>query len=359
MKNTKIAIIGTVGIPAKYGGFETLAENLAYYLAEDFDLTVYCSSKAYSEKLETYKNAKLEYINMNANGIYSIFYDMLSMLKAKDFDVILILGVSGCTFLPILKFFSKAKIIVNIDGLEWKRNKWSKFAKSFLKFSEQMAVKYADTVVVDNKVIQDYVTDSYDKEGALIAYGADHADKITLSNEVLDQYPYLNDKYAFNVCRIEPENNIHIILEAFSKQDTLPIVIIGNWKASEYGLNLIAKYTNINHIHLLDPIYNHNILNQIRSNAYIYIHGHSAGGTNPTLTEAMYLELPIFAYDVNYNKETTNNQAMYYQNSEELQKLIAYIDEDKLNMLKKNMYKIADERYRWKTISEQYKELFI
>jgi glycosyltransferase involved in cell wall biosynthesis len=261
--------------------------------------------------------------------------------------------------LPILKIFSKTKIIVNIDGLEWKRDKWSKFAKTFLKFSEYTAVKYADTVVVDNKVIQDYVTNEYNKKSALIAYGADHAEKIAISNEILNQHPYLNDKYAFNVCRIEPENNLHIMLEAFSSQNILPLVIIGNWKASEYGLNLLSKYDSIDHIHLLDPIYDHNILNQIRSNAYIYIHGHSAGGTNPTLTEAMYLGLPIFAYDVNYNRETTNNKALYYSNSKELQKLIEYLDENKLNTLREDMFNVADKQFRWKIISKQYNELFI
>ncbi len=360
MKNKKISIIGTVGIPAKYGGFETLTENLTYNLAEDFDMTVYCSSKAYDNKLETYNNAKLEYLDMYANGIHSIMYDIVSLLKAKESDVLLILGVPGCIFLPILKFFSKAKIIVNIDGLEWKRDKWGKFAKSFLKFSEKMAVRYADIVVADHKAIQNYVRDSYAKESAMIAYGADHAEKIALSDEVLVRFPFLNDKYAFNVCRIEPENNLHIMLEAFSKQNTLPLVIIGNWKASEYGLNLLERYAANEYIHLLDPIYDHSILNQIRSNAYIYIHGHSAGGTNPTLIEAMYLGLPIFAYDdINYNRETTNNKAIYYSNSEELQKLIQYIDNDKLNNIKEDMYNIAYEKYRWKIISEQYKQLFI
>lgn len=359
MKNTKLAIIGTVGIPAKYGGFETLVENLTHYLANDIKMTIYCSSKAYDTKLEAYNNAKLEYIDLDANGISSILYDIVSLLKARDSDVLLVLGVSGCIFLPILKIFSKAKIIVNIDGLEWKRDKWGKFAKSFLKFSEKIAVRYADTVIVDNKVIQDHVTSTYAKESTLIAYGADHVEKVAVSDKVSSQYPFLNEKYAFTVCRIEPENNLHMILEAFSQQDTLPLIIIGNWKASKYGLDLLKKYAAISHIHLLDPIYDQKILNQFRSNAYIYIHGHSAGGTNPSLVEAMYLGLPIFAYGVNYNKETTGCRAMYFMNSNELQHLIENIDENNLNTMSKKMFEVADERYRWKIISDQYKNLFI
>ncbi len=359
MKNKKIAVIGTVGLPAKYGGFETLVENLTYYLAEKYDMTVYCSSKAYDNKMETYNNAKLEYLDLDANGVHSVLYDVVSLLKAKDSDVLLILGVSGCIFLPILKIFSKAKIIVNIDGLEWKREKWGKFAKSFLKFSENMAVKYADAVVVDNKVIQDHVTNTYAKESTLIAYGADHVEKIAISDAVLNQYPYLNEQYAFTVCRIEPENNLHVILEAFSQQNTLPIVIIGNWKANKYGLDLLDKYATIEHIHLLDPIYDQKILNQIRSNAYVYMHGHSAGGTNPSLVEAMFLGLPIFAYGVNYNRETTENSAAYFLNSMELQKLIKHIDDNYLKSIGEKMSDISNRRYRWSLISDKYAKLFI
>lgn len=358
MKNEKIAIIGTVGIPAKYGGFETLVENLTYYLAEEVDITVYCSAKAYDNKLEMYNNAHLEYLDLNANGAHSILYDIISLIKAKNADVLLVLGVSGCTFLPILKMFSKAKIIVNIDGLEWKREKWGKFAKAFLKLSEKMAVRYADATVVDNKVIQDHVTNTYAKESTLIAYGADHVEKMAISDEVLDEYSFLNDRYAFSVCRIEPENNLHIILEAFSGQDALPLVIIGNWKANKYGMDLLDRYASLGHIHLLDPIYDQKILNQIRSNAYVYMHGHSAGGTNPSLVEAMFLGLPIFAYGVNYNLETTENSAAYFVNTTELQTLLKNMDEKYLKSIGRKMSEIADRRYRWRLISNQYAALF-
>ena len=358
MKNKKIAIIGTVGIPAKYGGFETLVENLTSDLAEDFDMTVYCSSKAYEDKLKMYNNAKLEYIDLNANGVHSILYDIVSLIKARNADVLLILGVSGCIFLPILKIFSKAKIIVNIDGLEWKREKWGKFAKLFLKFSEKMAVTCANAIVTDNKVIQDHVTNTYAKESTLIAYGADHVEKMTISDELLNQYPFLNKRYAFSVCRIEPENNLHIILEAFCEQDRLPLVIIGNWKASQYGMDLLDRYTSIEHIHLLDPIYDQKVLDQIRSNAYIYMHGHSAGGTNPSLVEAMFLGLPIFAYGVNYNRETTENSAVYFLNVVELQNLIKKTDDDDLKSISEKMSEISNRKYRWSLISDKYAELF-
>lgn len=212
----KVAIIGTVGIPAGYGGFETLAENLVRTLSSEFEFTVYCSSKAYSRKLPEIYGAKLKYIPLRANGIQSIPYDIWSILSAlKSADVLLILGVGGCIVLPFLKLFGcRKKLIVNIDGLEWRRSKWNPPAKSFLKFSERTAVRFCDHVIGDNKVISDYVEQEYHHSCSLIEYGADHQEPQKISAASLAAYPFLSHAYAFGVCRIEPENNVHLVLRA-------------------------------------------------------------------------------------------------------------------------------------------------
>tara|TARA_B100000787_G_C16197031_1_gene301682 strand:+ start:4339 stop:5415 length:1077 start_codon:yes stop_codon:yes gene_type:complete len=355
----KVAIIGTVGIPAKYGGFETLAEYLTKNLGTKYNTTVYCSLKNYDSKQDRHNNAKLEYINLKANGVQSILYDIISIFKSlKDSDVLLILGVSGCLVLPFVKLISKEKIIVNIDGLEWKRGKWGKFAKWFLKFSEKIAVKYADEIVTDNKVITDYVYSEYGINSNLIAYGADHVTKESLDYKFIQNYPFTKKSYAFKVCRIEPENNIHIILEAFSKLPEKEIICIGNWSNSDYGKKLYSKYKTFKNINLLNPIYDQKILNQFRSNASIYIHGHSAGGTNPSLVEAMYLGLPIYAYGINYNIETTSNKAAYFNNVEELVLLLRRQDEETLKINGKNMKLEALERYTWEIVTDKYANLF-
>jgi len=355
----KISIIGTVGIPAKYGGFETLTEYLTKNLHDSYELTVFCSGKNYNEQLEIYNGTKLKYINLYANGVQSIPYDIVSIFSSLKFaDTLLILGVSGCIVLPFVQLFSKKRIIVNIDGLEWRREKWGKGAKWFLKFSEKLAVKLADIVVSDNKVIQKYVLNEYGVKSELIAYGADHVTKEILSNEIQKKYPFLSGKYAFKVCRIEPENNVHLILNAFSQHSELNIVMIGNWKNSEYGKELKEKYSSFKNIFLLDPIYDQNILNQIRSNCFIYMHGHSAGGTNPSLVEAMYLGLPIFAFGVEYNRETTQNKAKYFNDKDELLELLKNINDDELKKVADDMQQVAKENYTWKKISEQYADLF-
>ncbi len=355
----KVSIIGTVGIPASYGGFETLTEYLVKELNDKFELTVFCSKKSYAEYPTEYNGAKLEYINLKANGIQSIPYDIISIFKAlKKSDILLILGVSGCLVLPFVKLLTNKKLVINIDGLEWKRDKWNKAAKLFLKYSEKLAVKYADEVVSDNKAIQQYVFDEYGIESHLIAYGADHVKKYDIKKELLNKYPFLEEKYAFKVCRIEPENNIHIVLEAFANYKDLPIVIVGNWDNSEYGKNLKDKYSNYKNIFLLDPIYDQKILNQIRSNCYVYIHGHSAGGTNPSLVEAMYLGLPIVAFNVIYNRETTQNKADYFVNSDMLIEVLKDINPDKLLANGKNMKEIALDNYVWQKIACKYVNLF-
>lgn len=359
MNNKKIAIIGTVGIPAKYGGFETLTEYLTKNLHDKYNMTVFCSAKSYDKQLESYNGTKLKYINLNANGAQSIPYDIISIFSSLKFsDTLLILGVSGCIVLPFVRLISKKRIIVNIDGLEWKREKWGKGAKWFLKFSEKLAAKYADVVVSDNKVIQEYVFDEYGVRSELIAYGADHVTKELLSDEIKEKYSFLNDKYAFKVCRIEPENNVHFILEAFKEFKDFNLVIIGNWENSDYGKNLKHKYAKVKHIYLIDPIYNQKILNQIRSNCYVYLHGHSAGGTNPSLVEAMYLELPIVAYGVEYNKQTTQNKAKYFLTKKELVEILEGLKDKELKIISKQMKSISEKEYLWKKISHKYAELF-
>jgi glycosyltransferase involved in cell wall biosynthesis len=355
----KVAIIGTVGIPAKYGGFETLTEYLTKKLGAYYDITVYCSSKNLKLKLNEHNDAKLKYVNLKANGVQSIPYDIISIFKSLNHsNVLLILGVSGCLVLPIVKLISKNKILVNIDGLEWKRAKWGKFAKWFLKLSEKTAVKYADELITDNKVITDYVKFKYGSNSHLIAYGADHVTNESFDHQLLEKYPFVKNDYAFKVCRIEPENNIHIILNAFSKLPDKNIVCVGNWVNSEYGINLKNEFMRFKNIYLLDPIYNQRVLNQLRSNCNVYIHGHTAGGTNPSLVEAMKLKLPVFAFDIQYNRETTENKAFYFNTTDELISLIKNTDKNELNLIAENMENIAGERYTWEVVSQAYSNLF-
>lgn len=356
----KLAVIGSVGVPAKYGGFETLVHFLVKNLHKRLDLTVYCSAHSYSEeeRTESWNGAKLHYIPLNANGLQSIFYDIWSMIHAvRHSDVLLILGVSGCIFLPFLKIFSKKKVIVNIDGLEWRRPKWNFLAKKFLLFSEQVACRFADEIVTDNRILKEYVKIRYDIEGNLIEYGADHTFKVNIETKDIEEYSFLAKDYAFKVARIEPENNLHLILEGFSQVPNQTLVVVGNWENSSYGKDLRKEYAEFKNIFLLDPIYNPKKLNLLRSNCKFYVHGHSAGGTNPSLVEAMYLNLPIVSFDVIYNRVTTNNKALFFNDLNDLKALIANIDKQPLTAIARDMQEYAMRMYTWETVSEKYGNL--
>jgi len=353
----KIAIIGTVGVPANYGGFETLAEHLIEDLSHEHDITVYCSSKKYpkEDRKKNYKGARLTYIPLDANGIQSIPYDTLSILHALRFaDVLLILGVAGAWILPFVRLFTKKKIIISIDGIEWKRDKWNLLAKWYLFWAEGLAVKYSHIDISDNEAIQDYTAARYGSLSRIIEYGADHTLKVPISVDAIALYPFLRNPYAFKVCRIEPENNVHLILEAFSNTAKLPLVIVGNWDKSVYGQSLKEKYRDNANIHILDPIYQQDKLDVLRGNATIYVHGHSAGGTNPSLVEAMYLGLPILAYGVAYNRVTTENKALYFNNLNDLNKEIQELYTAKLLLIGEEMKTIAQRRYKWRYISSKY-----
>lgn len=353
----KVVIIGIVGVPANYGGFETLVENI---LGENtsgvIEYTVFCSGKTYQKQPTEYKGAKLKYVNLNANGAQSTLYDILAMMKTGNkYDVALVLGVSGCIFLPVFRLWFKNKLVVNIDGLEHRREKWGRFAKWFLRKSEAMAVRYADVVVADNKGIQDYVADTYGRESALIAYGGDHVAREVSeerTEEVLREYGVVSGDFAISVCRIEPENNCHMILEAFAKTNKR-LIYIGNWERSEYGKNLRERYSKCENITIHDPEYDLDTLYVLRSHAGLYVHGHSAGGTNPSLVEAMFFGKPILAYDVVYNRATTDGKACYFGSSDELIKLLAHKIENG-----EEMKRIAEDRYTWKKIASQYELLY-
>lgn len=354
----RIYIIGTVGVPACYGGFETLVENLLMYAPKDVEYTVFCSAKAYTQKIETYKGAKLLYLNRNANGKDSILYDYESMRIAMrdNADIMLVLGVSGCMFLPFVRRKFKGKIITNIDGLEWRRDKWKWYAKWILKHSEKQAVKYSDVIIGDNKGITDYVKAEYNKDSVLIPYGGDQVKRIE-DNSLYEKYPFCKEDYTCTVCRIEPENNVHLILEAFAKNSRKQLVIVGNWNKSDYGNNLKANFETFKNIHILDPIYDSHTINWIRGNATLYVHGHSAGGTNPSLVEAMNFGLPILAFDCVYNRATTEDKALYWKTAEELTRLMS-VSNEKQKEIAKEMLEIGCSYYTWERVSRLYNELY-
>lgn len=356
----KVGVIGSVGVPARYGGFETMAEQLVKHVSPNTCFfVVYCQKSAYSEveRLddESVAGHKRVFVPLKANGGQSLFYDAWAILHSiviERVDVVLILGYSGAWILPLIRMISRdVKVVTNVDGMEWRRDKFGRLAKSLLKALEFFAVKFSNTVVVDNAALLPLLNSRY--VGAnpfLIAYGGDH----TLVDPV-ERRGFNHEGYYFSVARIEPENNCHLILEAFSRASSEKLVFVGNWAASTYGKGLREKFSNVQNIVMLDPVYDLAELSWLRASAVGYIHGHSVGGTNPSLVEAVFHSSKIIAYDCAFNRETLLCAGWYFSSVEDLcDRLLIRGVVDNLG----DSAQLLREKYRWSNIASEYLSVF-
>ena len=359
-----VAIVGTAGVPASYGGFETLADELVKFAHENgvsSQLVVYCSGRELDVHTD-YCGAKRRFVPVSANGVSSILYDIFSCLHAwwSGEKKLLILGVSGAPVLPFLRAFSSMRLVTNVDGVEWKREKWNRLARWYLRFAEWVAVTFSHDVIADNEGIRDYLLEAYGCDATVITYGGDHA----MRGEVTDLPVPLPERYAMSLCRIEPENNVHVILEAFSGSSSLPLVFVGNWDASPYGQALWQTYQNCENVLLLQPIYDENQLYTLRQKACLYVHGHSAGGTNPSLVEMMHFGIPVIAYDCLFNRYTTEGKGLYFSSEKQLCDLVEQVlkEDDKSDghysaQLGSEMADVAETSYVWDVVGKCYLDL--
>jgi glycosyltransferase involved in cell wall biosynthesis len=353
-----VSIVGIVGLPGRYGGFETLADQLTQRIADRMRLQVFCTSKGRGHSLgDSYMGAHLSYVGWDANGWQSIVYDFVSLWRASPLSrTLLVLGVSGCLLLPLIRWhWPHLRIITNIDGLEWKRRKWGRLARWVLHLSEWMAVRFSHEVIADNRAIQQHVRQSYGRESRLIAYGGDH---VVVHGEVATPaIRFAPGSYFLSICRIEPENNVREILRAFESTPDQKLVFVGNWNLSPYSRAVRMEFDGKSNIELLEPVYEPVCLAGLRRGARAYVHGHSAGGTNPSLVEAMSMGMAVLAYDVVYNRHTTDSAAVYWSDSESLARLLSTLNDESLLRNAQSMARLAAERYTWNYVAEQYRSL--
>lgn len=358
----KVALIGTNGVPAHYGGIETLAEYLTRELNEYYDLYCYCSKTPKEKQLECYHNTKLIYVPMKANGWQSIFYDGWTILRSLcKHDVLVVLGCS-CPPALFFKIFTKKHIVLNaIGGKETEKVRglklFGKLEVAIKKWMEGMQARYADFVIIDNAANVEIFEKKHHVKALLAEYGGDHAVAESITEEAIKKYPFLKGKYDVTVSRAQEDMNIHMVIDAYKQVPERTVVIVSNWQKSEYGQKLYAenagKYENII---LLNAIYDQKELNIIRSNAALYLHTHSMCGTAPSLVEAMYLNLPVVCFKVPTNLETTEHKSIYFETVPELVSLLKDMNEGAMARLKQDLNEIAKRRYNWTRISRIYKD---
>lgn len=356
----KIAILGTRGIPNNYGGFEQLAEHLSLGLkARGHEVYVYSSHRhQYSE--DSWKGVRIihRFDPEHLIGTAGQFvYDFLSILNTRrhKFDVILNLGYTSSAI--FLRFFQrKTKLITNMDGLEWKRTKYSGKVRKFLAYSERLAVRRSDYLIADSPAISRYLSDKYGVSSHFIAYGADFFDQpdLTVTGE------FGVGPYAYNmlIARMEPENNLEMILDGMSASaNPWKFFVIGN-AGNKFGAYLRAKYSGDARIVFTGPIYDGRIINNLRHFSQLYFHGHSVGGTNPSLLEAMGCEAMIAAHDNEFNRAVLGADAFYFKEAHEVTTLLnkQAVRAQAGSKLANNLRKVK-ELYAWDKIVGEYEAL--
>lgn len=357
----KLAIIGTDGLPARYGGFETFAAEVSPRLAAmGHDVRVVGSSVGRQAGEVTPPGVAVHNLPLRANGAASIPFDLLSFASVCRWaDGILLLGVSAGPFVPLMRRLVRgANLVVNVDGLESRRAKWSPTGKRYLALAERMAIHGARHVVADNQGIADIITAHYRRGSAIIAYGNDHVAMIddAARDAALAAFGLAADGYLLTVARIEPENNIDLMLSAIPPDSARPHVVVGNFSASAYGQALLTQYAGATHVRLLPATYDPVALAALRAGCHAYLHGHSVGGTNPSLVEMLPYGCSVIAFDCSFNRYTLDGHGGYFASAGALRTLLEQGDLRRYTPPERMR---TDPRYQWQTIAERYAALFL
>jgi len=355
----RIGIIGTRGIPNRYGGFEQLAEKLSVGLVQkQHEVTVY-NSHRHPFKEKEWNGVRIvhcydpeKWLGTAGQFIYDL--NCIRHARRQQFDLLLFLGYTSSSVWG--KWYPKKAVIVsNMDGLEWSRSKYSKPIQRFLRHAEKLAVRHSDHCIADSVVIQSYLKKRYNLSSEYIAYGADVC--TDLKEELINPFSVTKGDYYMLMARMEPENNIEMILDGFSQSvSNRTFLVIGNTD-TRLGRSLVKKFAANDRIRFAGVVYDSNIAHALRSFCAGYFHGHSVGGTNPSLLEAMADGALIVAHKNEFNQAVLGDDAYYFSTEGEVRQ---FIDADPkmeivVQMQEHNHQKITGQ-YNWPSIINRYDE---
>ncbi len=327
--NMRLAFIGSVGVPNRYGGFESFLEHCGPIFAQKTQATVVtCEAALYQDDLSSnYRGVRRIFIGIKANGANSVVHDLVAFMRVFWCSThIMVLGVSGGIWFPFFILMCRItgkRLGVNIDGVEWRRAKFSKTKKYVLRVFDYLAQRFSDVVVYDNAGLAPFVYKFAKHRAVEIGYSGNHVLRFGGKPIV---------KTALTICRVEPENNLDLMIKGALQSSLITYTIVGNWNNSEYGRTLRERYRAEPRLCLLDPIYDPVRLAEMRESCEFYLHGHSVGGTNPSLVEMLFYDTRLFCVDVVYNRVTAGNFAQYFGSAAELAHCInAIIENEAIN----------------------------
>jgi glycosyltransferase involved in cell wall biosynthesis len=358
----KVAIVGTRGIPAKYGGFETFAEELSIRLSQKgFIVNVFCDKDSYESN--SYKNVDLVFSKYTKTGNSIKYYNDCITKAALTNDAVIICGTGGALFL-LKKYFKNKKTIyiTNTDGIEYKRSKWPLWGRVIIKATEILSVLISNYIIADSKGIKQYLLKQYKFLSPLkirqIEYGAKIVE--SYNESFLAKHNLSKGEYYLVVSRLEPENNVDTILEGFKKASlNNPLIVVGNLLTSEHVKYL--KTFESDKIRFIGGIYDKTELATLRYFCKAYCHGHSVGGTNPSLLEALGCGNIVLAHDNIFNREVTADRMFYFKNVDDVSNMLKVIE----NLASDELVKLKDfsknrilDYYNWERITNEYTAFF-
>ena len=360
-----IALLGTRGIPASYSGFETCVEQLGQRLVQrGHQVTVYCRSHHITYPSMHYKGIRLVKLPTVANKyLDTIVHSFLSSLHAlpQRYDVALyfIAGNSPVTWIPRLV---GTKTILNVDGLDWKREKWPALAKKYIQFAEYLAIKFPTAYLTDSHVVQGYYRERFNSEPPYIPYGSDIS--ILPPGETLAKFGLEPSKYILFVGRLVPENCAHHLIEAFKGLDTdLKCVIVGDAAyAQEYIASLKVSAADDPRIVFTGYVFGKGY-QELGSNAHIFAETSGVGGTHPALIEAMSFGNCVVVHNTAENLETIGDAGFFYDGGaggdslrRVLQRLLS--EPEAVAEYRQRAQQRAQSCYSWETVTDSYERLF-
>lgn len=358
----RIAIIGTRGVPARYGGFETCAEELGKRLVtRGHEVYVYCRHGYYQQKLPRYEGINLIYTSgIERRSLDTLSYTLLSLLHASrcSYDILLIFNVANGPLLLWPRLWRK-KVIVNVDGLEWEREKWNIWGKLYYRLAARITTLLANALVADSRAIQNYYSKIWKKETVYIPYGA--SIEKSSNPQLLQRFGLKPREYFLQITRFEPENNPLLTVRAFEKLETeKKLVLVGGAKyPSSYFRRLLS--TQDKRIIFPGFIYDKNLIRELLTNCLAYIHGNEAGGTNPALLQAMGCGALVIARDVVFNREVLRQAGLYYKKDiGDLMGKMRWVleNESHLDPFRERAQEIIASDYQWDKVVDAYEELF-
>lgn len=358
----KIAILGSRGVPANYGGFETCAEEISVELVKrGHEVIVYGRKGNSDDREKYYKGVRLYHMPRIKGKITETFsntlFAMLHVLT-KKVDVIYVMNAANSP-LCILPWLLKKKVVINVDGLEWRRKKWGKMARNYYQFAEKLSTIFSNRVISDSMGIKDYYLERYKTDSTFIAYGA----RIEQSEqpEILKEYGLTPGSYFFVASRLEPENNADLTIKAFEKVNTDKKLIIAG--GANYKSSFIEelKKTKDPRVEFLGAIYKEGHIKELHCHCYAYVHGNEVGGTNPALLKALGYGNTVLALNVPFNTEVVKDAGIMYEKSvDDIAKKMQYIvDNPQLrDTFKTRAINRILEDYTWEKITDEYEVFF-